>query len=69
MDSYYPWHFIWQISLDSEKKTHVITSYKMLGFLVDFGGFMEALNIVFSMIGTYFSSQFFKAHMISKYFF
>jgi hypothetical protein len=44
------------LGMDSEMKTHVLTSYKLLDFLGDLGGFKEALNIVFSFIGTYFSA-------------
>ena len=54
--------------MDSEMKTHVLTSYKLLDFLGDLGGFKEALNIIFSVFGTYFSAQFFRADFVENYF-
>jgi hypothetical protein len=54
--------------MDSEMKTHVLKSYKLLDFLGDLGGFKEALNIVFSLFGTYFSTQLFRADFVEKYF-
>lgn len=40
----------------------------MLEFLGDLGGFLEAIQIVFSLVGTYFSSRFLKANFIEKFF-
>ena len=47
-------HFIMQFALDSQKQISVVTSYKMLEFLGDLGGFLEAIQIVFSLVGSYF---------------
>lgn len=54
--------------LDSTKQINIITSYKLLEFLGDIGGFLEALEIICMFIGSYFSSRFFKANFIEKYF-
>lgn len=54
--------------LDSEKQVNVISSYKLLEFIGDQGGFLEALEIICMFIGSYFSSRFFKANFIEKYF-
>ena len=57
------------IGLDSQKEIHVVNSYKLLGFIGDIGGFYEALSILFSIIGTYFSSNLFKSYLISDNFY
>lgn len=45
-----------------------MTTQKALEFLGDFGGFKEAVNIVFSLFGFYFSSRLFKADLVKKLF-
>lgn len=42
--------------LDDNKQVNIVKSYQLLDLLGDIGGFTEALNIVFSMIGGYFSA-------------
>ena len=44
------------IGLDSQKQVNIVTSYKMLGFFGDLGGFKEALSILITPIATYFSA-------------
>ena len=56
------------IGLDSSKKINIVTTYKILEFLGDWGGFREALSIAFSTVGIYFSSQFFRSDLISSVF-
>ena len=54
--------------MDSVKSVHIISSYKLLSFLGDMGGFGEAIHIVFSLFGSYFSAQLFRTHKIQYVF-
>ena len=56
------------IGLDDNKRVSVVTTQKAFEFLGDFGGFKEAVNIVFSFFGFYFSSRLFKADLVKKLF-
>jgi hypothetical protein len=56
------------VGLDDSKRVSVVTTQKILEFLGDFGGFKEAVNIVFSIFGYYFSSRLFKADLVRKLF-
>ena len=44
------------VGLDSQKQVTIVTSYKLLGFFGDIGGFQEALSIFLEPIGTFFSA-------------
>ena len=55
--------------MDSQKEVHVITSYEILGFLRDIGGFRGALDLVFSTVGVYFSSNMFKVALVNEVFY
>ena len=57
------------IGFDSQKQIHVVNSYKLLSFIGDIGGFYEALSILFSIFGAYFSSNLFKSYLVSDFFF
>ena len=48
---------------------HVIKSYEILGFLRDIGGFRGALDLVFSTVGVYFSSNMFKVALVNDVFY
>ena len=56
------------LGLDSKKKISVITTYKLLEFLGDLGGFKQAVDLCLGAIGVYVSSRMFKADFISKLF-
>jgi hypothetical protein len=52
----WPVHYTISLMLDDNKQVNIVKSYQLLDLLGDIGGFTEALNIVFSMIGSYFSA-------------
>lgn len=61
-------YFILDFAMDSQKQIHIVSSYKVLEFLGDIGGFLEAIEIIFSTLGTYFSGRFLKSSFITKFF-
>lgn len=52
------------LGLDDNKRVNVVTTQKALEFLGDLGGFKEAIDIIFSFLGLYFSSRLFKADLL-----
>ena len=52
--------------MDTEKMRTVVTSYKFLELMGDFGGFMEVVLIVFTIVGNSFSSRSFLAFIVEE---
>jgi hypothetical protein len=50
------------------KTSVVITSYRIFAFLEDIGGILGAIQMVLPFIGSYLSSQLFKADFIKTFF-
>lgn len=61
-------HYTVSVMLDDNKQVSIVKSYQLLDLLGDIGGFTEALNIVFSYIGAYFSAQYMRASFVEKLF-
>ena len=57
------------LQLDPSKKEWERSTTNVLDFLGDLGGFKEALNILVSWLGTFFSAKFFISSIASKFYF
>ena len=54
------------LKLDQFKTENKRDATKVLGFLGDVGGFAAAIELVFSVIGSYFSSRYLAASIASN---
>ena len=51
---------------ESTKRTIVVTSYKIIDLLGEYGGFLEVVSIIFTFFGSKFSSRYFNTAVVTK---